>query len=119
MGNDVFSKRIKELRRKKGLSMEQLAKALNVQKSRVNMWENRGAVPRNDALIALAKYFEVSTDYLLGSDCADAKRPGEDKLQYLQRNLQKLNQEELTQAEGMLKAVFSKIFEDDSNDYKR
>ena len=48
MGNKVFSTRIKELREKKELSMDQLAKQLNVTKSRVNMWENNGTVPRMD-----------------------------------------------------------------------
>ena len=45
MANEVFKKRMKELRQKKGVSMEELATALNVSKSRVNMWENNGLFP--------------------------------------------------------------------------
>ena len=65
MANEIFSRRLKELREKQQLSMEQLGKDLGVTKSRVNMWENSGTVPRSDVLVNLAKYFNVSTDYLL------------------------------------------------------
>ena len=46
MANQYFSTRIKELRGKAGLSMDQMAKRLGVTKSRINMWENNGTVPR-------------------------------------------------------------------------
>lgn len=37
--------------------MELLANAVGVTKSRVNMWENNGTVPRQNALLKLAKFF--------------------------------------------------------------
>lgn len=118
MGNKYFSTRVKELREKASLSMDQLATQLGVTKSRVNMWENNGTVPRMNVLVDLAKFFNVSTDYLLGND--DTKNVSVDnaKLSSLQRNLGKLNEAELEKAEGMLKAVFTDIFndEDDDND---
>ncbi|MCR4686006.1 MAG: helix-turn-helix domain-containing protein [Lachnospiraceae bacterium] len=116
MGNEYFKKRVKELREKKNMSMEQLAKELNVTKSRVNMWENNGTIPRNDVLLQLAKFFEVSTDYLLGNDDVSELSKSNSRLSTLQRNLGKLNEEELTKAEGMLKAVFMDIFNDDEDD---
>ena len=118
MGNSYFSIRIKELRENNKLSMEQLAKNLNVTKSRINMWENNGTVPRMDVLVKLSNYFNVSTDYLLGNDSTQNIAPNHNKLSSLQRNLGKLNETELEKAEGMLKAVFSDIFndEDDEND---
>lgn len=118
MGNKVFSTRIKELREKKELSMDQLAKQLNVTKSRVNMWENNGTVPRMDVLINLAKYFKVTTDYLLGKDDESNVSVENSRLSSLQRNLGKLNAADLEKAEGMLKAVFFDIFnnEEDNGD---
>lgn len=113
MGNQVFSKRIKELREKKKLSMEQLASALKVTKSRVNMWENNGTIPRGDVLVKLAVFFDVSTDFLLGNDDVSELSLTNAKLNALQRNLGKLNEKELEQAEGMLKAVFMDIFNDE------
>ena len=116
MGNQYFSTRIKELREKAGLSMDKLATELNVTKSRINMWENNGTVPRMDILVKLSNYFDVSTDYLLGND--DTKNVSNEnaKLHYLQRGLGKLNQEDLAKAEGMLKAVFMDIFNDEEDD---
>ena len=106
MGNLIFSKRIKELRENKGLSMDQLASELGVTKSRVNMWENNGTIPRGEVLIQLARFFHVTTDYLLGNDDTSEVSKTNTKLNSLQRNLGKLNERELKQAEGMLKAVF-------------
>ena len=116
MANQIFSKRVKDLREKAKLSMDQLAEKLGVSKSRVNMWENSGTIPRGDVLIRLAMYFGVSTDYLLGNDDDSLISPTNTKLSSLQRNLGKLNEAELNKAEGMLKAVFMDIFNDEEDD---
>lgn len=116
MGNLIFSKRIKELRENKGLSMDQLASELGVTKSRVNMWENNGTIPRGEVLIQLARFFHVTTDYLLGNDDTSEVSKTNTKLNSLQRNLGKLNERELKQAEGMLKAVFMDIFNDEDDE---
>lgn len=116
MGNEVFGKRVKELREKGKISMEQLAKQLGVTKSRVNMWENNGTVPRGDILIKLANYFGVTTDYLLGNNDESAISLTDAKLNSLQRNLGKLNEEELNKAESMLKLMFMDIFNDEEDD---
>ncbi|SCY14207.1 helix-turn-helix domain-containing protein [Butyrivibrio sp. INlla14] len=116
MANSVFSTRVKQLRQGKGISMDELAKALDVTKSRVNMWENGGTLPRSKTLIELAHYFGVTTDYLIGNDNTDAQDPSNKRLNSLQRNLGKLNDKDLEKAEGMLKAVFMDIFDDDEED---
>jgi len=116
MANHFFSTRVKELREKAGLSMDQLAKQLGVTKSRVNMWENNGTVPRMNVLVELAKYFNVTTDYLLGNDDTSNLSPDNARLNTLQRNLGKLSEADLEKAEGMLKAVFMDIFNDDEEE---
>lgn len=116
MGNQYFSTRVKDLREKANLSMDQLATQLGVTKSRVNMWENNGTVPRMNVLLDLAKYFNVTTDYLLGNDDAKNISLGNSKLSSLQRNLGKLSDDDLEKAEGMLKAVFKDIFNDEDDD---
>ena len=116
MSNHFFSTRVKELREKAGLSMEQLAKQLGVTKSRVNMWENNGTAPRMNILIELAKYFNVTTDFLLGNDDASNISLENVRLSTLQRNLGKLSEADLEKAEGMLKAVFMDIFNDDEEE---
>ena len=116
MANNFFSTRVKELREKSGLSMDQLAKQLGVTKSRVNMWENNGTVPRMNVLVELAKFFNVTTDYLLGNDDASNLSLNNARLSTLQRNLGKLSEADLEKAEGMLKAVFMEIFNDEDDD---
>jgi len=116
MANQFFSTRVKELREKAGLSMDQLAKQLKITKSRVNMWENNGTVPRMNTLIELAKFFNVTTDYLLGNDDTRNLSLDNTRLNTLQRNLGKLNEADLEKAEGMLKAVFMEIFNDEDGD---
>lgn len=61
-----FSERLKELREEKKLSIQQLAKQTGIGSSSICRWENCQADIKSMQLITLAKYFGVSTDYLLG-----------------------------------------------------
>ena len=61
-----FNKRLKELRKRKGLSQQQLADILRISKSSVNMYERGEREPSIDTLEAIADHFNVDMDYLLG-----------------------------------------------------
>ena len=63
---EEFTKRLKELRLEKGLSQIQLAKETGLGKSAIGLWELGQCIPNAVAIITLAKYFNVTTDYLLG-----------------------------------------------------
>ena len=63
-----FGNRLKELRKQKGLTQEQLAKRLWVTKSIISAYESGVKFPSLDMLIKLARTFNISTDYLLGVD---------------------------------------------------
>ena len=58
--------RIKSLRQKKGLSQQELAKLLFVNQTAVSQWERGVTNPSTDTAIALADFFDVSLDYLVG-----------------------------------------------------
>lgn len=58
--------KIKELRESAGYSQSQLAKKLDVTRSSVNAWEMGLSTPTTQYIVALAKLFHVSADYLLG-----------------------------------------------------
>lgn len=58
--------RIKQLREQAGYSQAQLAKRLDVTRSSVNAWEMGLSMPTTQYVVALAKFFHVSADYLLG-----------------------------------------------------
>ena len=62
----VFAQRLRELRKDKNLSMKQLAKELNTTDAAISNWENEINEPKISYLVSIAKFFDVSTDYLLG-----------------------------------------------------
>ncbi|MBR3864880.1 MAG: helix-turn-helix transcriptional regulator [Clostridia bacterium] len=64
--NNEFCDKLKELRIEKGVGQVQLAKDLGVSKGIISLWENNLREPKLSNLIALAKYFQVSIDYLAG-----------------------------------------------------
>ena len=57
---------ISELRRRKKLSKKALAHNHNVDAGTIDQWEN-GANIRMENVVALAEYFGVSTDDILGT----------------------------------------------------
>ena len=60
-----FKDILRDLRKQKGITQETLAKDINFSLSVVNKWENGKKSPSVDAIKILAKYFCVTTDYLL------------------------------------------------------
>ena len=62
----TFSEKLLELRRREGLSQEQLADRLGVTRQSVSKWESGAAVPELSKLVALSDLFSVSVDYLVG-----------------------------------------------------
>ena len=61
-----FSARFGFLRQDNGVNMVDVAKALNISKQSVHQWAAGKNVPSADTLVALADYFNVSVDYLIG-----------------------------------------------------
>ena len=62
----IFAQGLKSLRKEIGLSQEALAKKLNLDKSTIAKYETEKILPSIEMLIIFAKFFKVSTDYLLG-----------------------------------------------------
>lgn len=62
----LFSERLGQLRREKGLTQLELAKVLNTTQRRISYMESNKVEPDLSTLVALSNYFEVSTDYLIG-----------------------------------------------------
>ena len=60
--------RLKELRIKKNIKQQDLAKALNVTKQSVSNWENGKRLPNIEILIQLADFYNCSLDYLVGRE---------------------------------------------------
>ncbi len=63
-----FNERLKDLRKKCGISQSALARQMNLTRATVNAWEMGISTPNAQSLIMLSQYFKVSVDYLLGLD---------------------------------------------------
>ena len=63
-----FSEKLKQLRKDKGMSQEDLAFELIVSRQAVSKWESDNAYPETDKLIQIGKLFSVSIDYLLNEE---------------------------------------------------
>ena len=64
----TFGERLAELRKKQGLSQNDLANKLNISKSTLAMYETDKRQPNFEMQTKIADYFEVSIDYLLGRE---------------------------------------------------
>lgn len=62
----MFFDRYSSLCKKKGKTPTGVALELNVSRATVNYWKN-GNVPKQEILIKIADYFNVTVDYLLGT----------------------------------------------------
>lgn len=63
----MIGERIRELRKKKGVTQEELAKIIGVERSSIGKYEGKQQiVPSDDVKIKLAEYFGVTLDYLCG-----------------------------------------------------
>ena len=57
---------LKQLRKSKNLTQAELGQHIGLSKAVISKYENGLGFPTFDVLIHFAKYFNVSTDYLLG-----------------------------------------------------
>ena len=63
---DMLSNRLKQLRIEKGKTQKEMAKDLGTTDVSIGRYEKGEREPKTDMLNALANYFDVTTDYLLG-----------------------------------------------------
>lgn len=61
-----FPKRLRALRKEKKLTQTELGDALGLQQATIAKWELGERTPFIEYFIELAKYFNVSIDYLVG-----------------------------------------------------
>lgn len=61
-----FAERLKELREEKGLSQRQLGKLVGVSDRAIGLWEKKLRIPNLEIASEIARFFNVSIDYLAG-----------------------------------------------------
>ena len=77
-----FNDRLADLRRRKGLSQEQLGYELGVSRQTVSKWELGQSYPDFQKLVLLSDYYEMSLDELVkGVDVGDVRALNESEKQ--------------------------------------
>jgi transcriptional regulator with XRE-family HTH domain len=69
-----LAKNIREFRKERKLTQEQLAEAMGVTTGAVYKWESGMSVPELQLLMSLADYFDVSVDRLIGYEIKDNRK---------------------------------------------
>ena len=64
----TLGQKLKEIRKRFGLSQEQLAEIMNVSRQAITKWENENGIPDVSNLQQLSKVFGITVDYLLHND---------------------------------------------------
>lgn len=67
MGENIFSERLRTLRKCQNLTQQELADRLGISASTIGMYEQGRREPDADTLKDISQFFNVSIDYLLGS----------------------------------------------------
>ena len=83
-----FNEKLQQLRKRKGMTQEELAEVLYVSRTAVSKWESGRGYPNIDSLKAIATFFRVTIDELLSGDelltlAQEERQQGESR----QRNL--------------------------------
>ncbi len=63
-----YGENLKYQREKKGLSVTELAKALNTSHQNISRWESGAVIPSIDFCVKLADFYGISLDELVGRD---------------------------------------------------
>jgi transcriptional regulator with XRE-family HTH domain len=96
--------RLKALRKKKNLTLDQLADQAGLSKSYLWELENKDPPrPSGEKLAGLAKVLEVTVDYLLGRNPAENLETAEDKAFF--REYQRMSPETKTKLRRMAKLL--------------
>ena len=86
----MFHENLKNIRKQKGFSQEQLAVRLNVVRQTVSKWETGNSVPDAELLIKLGEVLNVLVSDLLGKKIEIPD--GKDELEVVALELSKLNE---------------------------
>ena len=86
----MFQENLKNLRKKKGYSQQELAVRLNVVRQTISKWEKGLSVPDADTLIQMAEVFDVSVNELLG---VNVEMKDEESINAITEQLVRINEQ--------------------------
>lgn len=103
-------KKLRELRKEKGISLKELGAEMGVAESTMSLYENGKRQPDYETLLKLAEFFGVTVDYLLRGDDNFERLPEE--LVILNRNAKKMSPEKRQKLLEMARVMFKEDFDE-------
>lgn len=99
----MFSDWIRELERK-GMKLQDIADIIDVSYQTIQCYRDKGNYPKVENLMKFAKYFNVSTDYILGIEIKEKKRNTEEE-EYMLNLYNELNVPNKREVENLAKKL--------------
>ncbi|MED1643688.1 helix-turn-helix transcriptional regulator [Brevibacillus agri] len=118
----LMGQRIKSLREKQGLSQDELASRLGMNRTNVSNYESGRTVPPGNVIRALADLLKTNADYLLGrSDNAhplDINKMDDldDDIRAIQRAAKNMSTKDRKKMLSMIKLAFEDAFDEEDED---
>ncbi len=78
-----FGKRLRQLRKERGLTQGDLARMAKIDIMQVSRYERGLGLPSLESAIGIARVLETTTDFLLLGKTADQPTPAEDRFRHL------------------------------------
>jgi len=102
----LMGKRIRDARKSRGFSQEQLSEILNVSKTTISWYESDSRTPTLEHFEKLTEILNVSADYLLGKEVTAVSENSEYTVKIAKKDLEILSEIKKK------KDVYSKLYED-------
>lgn len=109
MDKNVYE-RVQALCRNNGIAISELEKHLNLSNGAIGKW--RKSSPTAEKVAAVASYFDVSTDYLLGLTDVEKNVFKDNMLLSLEKAMSRMTDEDKDRMMRILKAGFDEAFQD-------
>lgn len=101
----ILADKLVQLRKKSGMSQEDLAEKMNVSRQAVSKWEGAQSIPDLDKILQLSELYGVTTDYLLKDSVESEEFTGKDT----DENVRKVTLEEANEFLALRKAAAPRI----------
>ena len=108
-----FSDMLVFLRKREGLSQQELADQLGVTRSRIGMYETAKREPDFEGLEAIADFFNVNMDTLMGkAPTPQGERSDDPDIRRIERARKNMSDQDKQKMMNILKASFEDYFSD-------
>lgn len=92
---------LKQLRDREGITQAELSRKLKISPSTVGMWEQGRREPDCEMLKRIARFFKVTTDYLLGNEIEHEENFSDEETKLIQ-DYRRLDEDGKTLARGVI-----------------